>query len=302
MDLRERLQSTLGNAYSIERELGGGGMSRVFLAHEQALGRNIVIKVLSGELTAGLSAERFAREVRLAASLQHPNIVPVLTTGVADGIPWYTMPYVKGESLRARMNETRPLPRRDALSILRDLARALSYAHGEGVIHRDIKPENILLSSDAALVTDFGIAKAISAALTSADQSDSHSGATLTQSGSTLGTPAYMAPEQVAGDTIDHRADVYAWGILAYELVAGTHPFAGKTTPTQLMAAHLSQSPTPLAEKARDISPRLAALVMRSLAKAPDDRPASAAELLKQLDGGYESDDDAKQRSSTRIH
>src|SRR6266550_3281162 len=164
MELRDRLQSTLGSAYSVERELGGGGMSRVFLAQETALGRNVVVKVLSGDLMAGLSGEHFAREVRLAASLQHPNIVPVLTTGFADGIPYYTMPYVRGESLRARMKETPTVGRRQAVSILRDIARALQYAHGEGVIHRDIKPENVLLSGDVAVVTDFGIAKAISVA------------------------------------------------------------------------------------------------------------------------------------------
>ncbi len=141
MQLRDRLQSTLGSAYSVERELGGGGMSRVFLAREVALSRNVVVKVLSGDLAAGLSAERFAREVRLAASLQHPNIVPVLTSGVADGIPYYTMPYVRGESLRARIQQTPVLPTREAISLLRDVARALQYAHGEGVIHRDIKPE-----------------------------------------------------------------------------------------------------------------------------------------------------------------
>ena len=158
MDLRDRLQSTLGDAYSLERELGGGGMSRVFLAQEAALGRSVVVKVLSGDMMAGISAERFAREVRMAASLHHPNIVPVLTTGVADGLPYYTMPYVRGESLRARVRDGEPIPRRHAISILRDLARALQYAHAEGVIHRDIKPEYILLSGDAAVVTDFGIA------------------------------------------------------------------------------------------------------------------------------------------------
>jgi eukaryotic-like serine/threonine-protein kinase len=167
MDPRDRLQATLGSAYTVERELGGGGMSRVFLAQETSLGRNVVVKVLIAELAAGLSAERFAREVRLAASLQHPNIVPVLTTGIADGIPYYTMPYVRGESLRARIKQTPPLPRRQTISVLRDIARALQYAHGEGVIHRDIKPENVLLSGDVAVVSDFGIAKAISAARTS---------------------------------------------------------------------------------------------------------------------------------------
>ena len=152
MELKDRLQATLGSAYTVDRELGGGGMSRVFLAHEASLGRNVVVKVLSSERLGDLSAERFAREVKLAASLQHPNIVPVLATGVADGIPWYTMPYVKGESLRARMHELGTVPRRQVISILRDIARALQYAHEEGIVHRDIKPENVLLSGDAAVV------------------------------------------------------------------------------------------------------------------------------------------------------
>jgi TolB-like protein/tetratricopeptide (TPR) repeat protein len=289
MELRERLQSTLGSTYTVERELGGGGMSRVFLARETALGRNVVVKVLSGEVIAGLSSERFAREVRLAASLQHPNIVPVLTTGTADGIPYYTMPYVKGESLRARMREG-PLPQRHVISVLRDLARALQYAHAEGVIHRDIKPENVLLSGDAAVVTDFGIAKAISAARVSTpDQPETQGGMTLTQAGSTVGTPAYMAPEQVAGDSVDHRVDLYAWGILAYELFTGAHPFAGKTSALQLLTAQLTETPTPLLEKAPDIPPPLADLVMRCLEKKADNRPVSATDLLENLDTAHVS-------------
>ena len=291
MELRDRLQSTLGNAYSVERELGGGGMSRVFLARETALGRNVVIKVLGDDVIAGLSSDRFAREVHLAASLQHPNIVPVLTTGVADGIPYYTMPYVKGESLRAQMQETGKLPRRQVIYILRDLARALQYAHGEGVIHRDIKPENILLSGDAAVVTDFGIAKAISVARTSSssDEEQTPSGMTLTKAGFTVGTPAYMAPEQVASDPVDHRVDIYAWGILAYELLAGVHPFAGKTTAAQLLIAQLTQAPAPLAEIAPDIPDSLADLVMRCLSKPPGQRPASAAELVENLHTTHET-------------
>ena len=288
MDLRDRLQSTLGSAYTIDRELGGGGMSRVFLARETALGRNVVVKVLSENVVIDLSAERFAREVRLAASLQHPNIVPVLTTGVADGVPYYTMPYVKGESLRARMSQDGALPQRLVVSILRDLARALQHAHGEGVVHRDIKPENILLSGDAAVVTDFGIAKAISVALTTSPQ-DPKSDMTLTQAGSSLGTPAYMSPEQVAGDPIDHRTDIYAWGIIAYELLAGEHPFTGKTSVAQILAAQLSQVPAPLTEKVPGVPPLLADLVMRCLSKSPDQRVLSAAALLESLDDVYQS-------------
>src|SRR6185503_15761597 len=288
MDLRERLQSTLGDTYTVERELGGGGMSRVFLAHEPSLGRNVVIKVLHGEMVGDISVERFAREVKLAASLQHPNIVPVLSTGVADGIPWYSMPYVRGESLRARIHDLGTLPRRQVVSILRDLARALQYAHEEGVVHRDIKPENILLSGDAAVVTDFGIAKAISAARTSAPAGTADP-STLTRAGSTIGTPPYMAPEQVAGDAVERRTDLYAWGLIAYELLASGHPFAAKANISQLLAAQLTETPQPLLEKVPSIPPSLASLVMRCLAKDPDKRPASAAEVLDGLDVTLES-------------
>jgi serine/threonine protein kinase/tetratricopeptide (TPR) repeat protein len=265
-------------------------MSRVFLAHEAALGRQVVVKVLSGDLMAGISAERFAREVRLAASLQHPNIVPVLTTGIADTLPYFTMPYVRGESLRVRMNQG-PIPRRHAISVLRDIARALQYAHAEGVIHRDIKPDNVLLSGDAAVVTDFGIAKAISVARTSGAEPAALNGdpRTLTQAGLTVGTPAYMAPEQAAADVMDHRVDIYAWGILAYELLAGAHPFAGKTTAAQLMAAHLGEQPVPLSEKVPDLPPDLVRIVMQCVEKHPDNRPASAGEILESLDGTFES-------------
>ena len=291
MDLRTRLQATLGDAYSLERELGGGGMSRVFVAQEIALGRSVVVKVMSADALAGISAERFAREVRTAASLQHPNIVPVLTTGIADDVPYYTMPYVRGESLRVRMNQGDRIPRRHAISILRDLARALQYAHGEGIVHRDIKPDNVLLADNAAVVTDFGIAKAISAARTTgADAAPTSSNPyTLTQAGLSVGTPAYMAPEQAAADTIDHRVDIYAWGVLAYEMLAGAHPFPDKLTAVQLMAAHLGEKPSPLAEKVPDIPPLLGRLVMRCLEKKPEDRPASAADIIEGLDAAAES-------------
>ena len=251
-DLGAYLQSALGDAYQIERELGGGGMSRVFLAREQALGRAVVIKVLLPVLAAGLRAERFAREVRVVAAMQHPNVVPLFSAGDAAGLPYYVMPYVSGESLRARLTREGRLPLADALSILRDVARALAFAHERGVVHRDVKPENVLLAGDAAVVTDFGIAKALVAAGTGAGERPERASArdlrTLSAVGSTIGTPAYMAPEQATGDPrVDHRADVYAWGVLAYELLAGTHPFADRVTPQELLAAHLSVTPQPLA-------------------------------------------------------
>jgi eukaryotic-like serine/threonine-protein kinase len=255
---RDRLQTTLGTAYTLERELGGGGMSRLFVAREEALGRDVVVKVLAPQLAEGLSAERFTREVRLAAALQEPHIVPVLAAGTtAEGLPYYTMPYVRGESLRARLRQGSVLLG-EAIGILRDVAMALDYAHTRGIVHRDIKPENVLLSGRTAVVTDFGIAKALQASKTAAP--DGPAGAsTLTQAGSSLGTPAYMAPEQAAGDPqVDARADLYAWGVIAYELLAGRHPFAGKATTHELVAAHLAEAPRPVREIASGVPPALA--------------------------------------------
>jgi len=276
--LREQLQTSLGDAYALERELGGGGMSRVFVAWEPALGRRVVVKMLAPELAQGLSVERFAREIRLAAALQHPHVVPVLTAGsTTDGLPYYTMPFVEGESLRARLLAG-AVPFGEAVGILRDVARALEYAHAHGVVHRDIKPENVLLAGRTAAVADFGIAKAVSAARTLAP------GGTLTSVGQSLGTPAYMAPEQGAGDVTDHRADLYAWGVMAYELLAGRHPFADKGSAAQLIAAHIAEAPKPLSDAKPGAPPPIAALVMRCLAKDPEARPHDAGELLAALD------------------
>ena len=223
MDLRQRVQDSLSGTHTIERELGGGGMSRVFVASERRLGRQVVVKVLAPELAAAMSAERFEREIQLAASLQQANIVPVITAGDFDGLPYYTMPFVEGESLRTRI-AAGPVAIGTAIDILRDVAKALAYAHERGVVHRDIKPDNILLSGRSAVVADFGIAKAIAAA------QEKSAGATLTQLGTAVGTPAYMAPEQAAGDpSTDHRADIYAFGCVAYELLAGHPPFHGLT-------------------------------------------------------------------------
>ena len=281
--LREQLQSTLAGAYTIERELGGGGMSRVFVAEESALGRAVVVKVLTPTLAAGVSADRFAREVKLAARLQHPNIVPLLAAGESNGLPYYTMPFVRGESLRARMAAGRSIPIGEAMSVLRDTARALAYAHGEGVVHRDIKPENVLLSGGAAMVADFGIAKAVSDART-AEGPDG--GATmLTQEGMSLGTPAYMAPEQATGQPdIDLRADLYAWGVMAWELLAGAHPFAGRSSVPAMIAAHIAEAPPSLAASRPDVPKALADVVMRCLEKDAARRPQSAGELLSTLD------------------
>jgi serine/threonine-protein kinase len=281
-DLAQQLQESLGSTYSVERELGGGGMSRVFVATETALRRRVVIKVLTPELAQGLSAERFAREIQLAAALQEPHIVPVLATGNAGGLPYFTMPYVEGESLRTRLLRGE-VSYGDAIGILRDVALALEYAHARGIVHRDIKPENVLLSGRTAVVADFGIAKAVSAARTMAPGA-SPSG-TLTSIGQSLGTPAYMAPEQATGDPVDSRADLYAWGIMAYELLAGRHPFADKASTAQLMAAQVMEKPVPLSEKKPGLPPPISALVMQCIEKDPGARPENAIAVVQGLDG-----------------
>ncbi|HTG54131.1 MAG TPA: serine/threonine-protein kinase, partial [Gemmatimonadaceae bacterium] len=222
-DLQDRLGAALGSAYVIERELGGGGMSRVFLARETALDRAVVIKVLPPELEGAVSAERFRREIALCARLQHPTIVPLLTAGTAGDLLYYTMPFIEGTSLRAEFERIGALPIDRATEILRDILEALSFAHARGVIHRDVKPENILLAPHHAVVSDFGVAKAIAAA-----------GGTdpggRTSTGLIIGSPAYMAPEQAAADpAMDHRADLYAVGVVAFEMFAGVGPFPGRT-------------------------------------------------------------------------
>lgn len=276
-DLRQRLESALGETYALDRELGGGGMSRVFLATERALGRQVVIKVLPPQMAEGISAERFTREVKLAARLQHPHIVPLFSAGEADGLPWYSMPFVEGESLRARISRAGELPIAEAMRTLREVASALAYAHGRGVVHRDIKPENVLLSEGAAMVSDFGVAKAL------ADAGEV-SGATLTSLGVALGTPAYMAPEQgMADPRTDHRADIYAFGVLAYELLAGRTPFTGRS-PQATLAAHVTEPPEPVDRLRTSAPPALASLVMRCLAKSPADRPQSAQDLVQAID------------------
>ena len=281
--LLQRLQTSLGTAYTLERELGGGGMSRVFVAREEALQRDVVVKVLTCDDGQALSAERFAREIRFAARLQDPHIVPVLAAGTtSDGLPYYTMPFVRGESLRARMAEGR-VPLAESVSILREVAHALAHAHGHGVVHRDIKPENVLLSEGTAVVTDFGIARAIADARSHLTGTRISAGATLTEIGTSLGTPAYMSPEQAAGDAVDERADIYAWGLVAYELLVGQHPFAHRETSQQLIAAQISELPSEKVLHDAGAPARFAELVMHSLAKNPDERPPSGIALLASL-------------------
>src|SRR3954447_14779578 len=269
-DLRDHLQSSLGGSYMLERELGSGGMSRVFVANDASLERQVVIKVLHPDLAEGLNLERFRREIKVAAQLQHPHIVPLLASGaLAERLLYYTMPFVHGESLRDRLTREGGLPIPLVVSIVRDVASALGHAHRQHVVHRDIKPENILLSDGGALVADFGIAKALSAARAGEQMAAGARPSTITRRGTSLGTPAYMAPEQAAGDDVDHRADLYALGVIAYELLANRHPFAGKTTAQQFIAAHIAEVPPALSAANRSVPASLAALVTQCLAKDP---------------------------------
>src|SRR5688572_27884705 len=239
-DLRDQLQSALGDTYAIERELGGGGMARVFVATERAFERQVVLKVLRPEIGEAVSIERFRRETQLAARLQHPHIVPLFGGGEAGGFLYYTMPLVEGESLRHRLQSQPPLPVADALRLTREAAEALAYAHARGVVHRDIKPENILLSDGHALVTDFGIARAL----------DPAGGERLTSIGLVVGTPAYMSPEQAAGElNVDGRSDIYSLGCVLYEMLVGEAPFSGASV--QAIISRRFTEPAPSVRVAR---------------------------------------------------
>ena len=282
-ELRERLEGSLGDTFAIERELGGGGMSRVFLARERALDRRVVVKVLHPELS-GVNVDRFRREIQVVAQLQHPHIVPVLAAGEAHGILYFTMPYIEGESLRAWLLRELRLSVDDVLRIMHDVADALAYAHERGVVHRDIKPDNVLVSRRHALVTDFGVAKALTAASRGPGSNTGSTGVTTTGSGLAIGTPAYMAPEQAAGDpSTDHRADLYAFGVLAYELLAGRPPFTGRP-PSEILAAHIAEAPPAIETLRSDVPPALASLVMKCLEKRPEDRPQTAAQLRNAIE------------------
>ena len=276
--LQTEVQSALADQFSLDRELPRGGMSRVFVATENALRRRVVIKVLAPELAATLSAERFKREIGLAARLQHPHIVPLLSAGLAGSHLYYTMPYVDGESLRQRMNRERPMAFADIIRTLEEVARALAYAHGEGIVHRDIKPENVMFFHGQAVVLDFGIGKALISASTTETEILS-----ITQVGMSLGTPTYVAPEQAAGDAaLDHRADLYALGVVAYEMITGHPPFASRS-PQVVIEAHARQKPEPLLARRPDVPKHLAAIVMRTLEKRPDDRPSTGDEIVRAL-------------------
>jgi serine/threonine-protein kinase len=273
-EVRDQLQAALGSAFTIERELVGGGMSRVFVATETSLGRRVAIKVLSPELANAISAERFRREIQIVAQLQHPHIVPVHAAGDANGLLYYTMPFVEGETLRARLTRDGAMPIAETIVLLIELADALAYAHSRGVIHRDIKPENVLLSGSHATLADFGIARALTAAT---------GDGRLTTAGLVLGTPAYMAPEQIAGDVgTDTRTDIYSFGLVGYEMLGGSTPFDAKS-PQALLAAQVTVAPRPLSALRADVPPALSAIVMRCLEKEPAKRPHTAADLGTEL-------------------
>ncbi len=284
--LRDALQAALGPTVALGEELPRGGMSRVFAAYDTALQRKVAVKVLAPDLAESLSVERFRREIMVAASLQHPNIVPVLAAGEVGELPYFIMPFVEGESLRARLKRG-PLSVRETVSVMRDVARALSTAHENGIVHRDIKPDNVMLAGGVAMVTDFGVAKAVAAARRSAPRDDVAAASkprTLTGAGMAIGTPAYMAPEQAAGEVnTDHRADLYSLGILGYEMLTGTRPFHGRTM-QQLMAEQLAGTPTPIARRRTDVPAELDTLIMQCLEKSADRRPRTATGVVRVLE------------------
>ena len=272
------LPDVVADRYRTGHEVGRGGMARVYRARDLKHDRDVAIKVVRAELAASLGRDRFLREIAIAARLQHPNILPLYDSGDANGSLYFVMPFEGGPSLRERLARGGALPVAEAVSVLRDVARALQYAHAQGVVHRDIKPDNVMLSGGTAVVADFGIAKAFSAAQTDASRM------TMTQAGAGIGTPAYMAPEQAVGDpSIDHRADLYSYGCLAYEVFTGQTPFLGDSA-HELIAAHVGITPKPLQALRPDVPDGIAQLVGRCLEKLPAARPQSAAELLTVLE------------------
>ncbi len=285
--LRARLQRQLEGTYVIERELSGAGSSHVFLATEVALDRSVVLKVLPPELTADVDAERFRREIQFAAKLQHPHLVPLLSAAIgtagddSDQVRWYSMPYIEGHTLRELLARRGSPPYPEAIRLLREMALALAYAHARGVVHRDIKPENVLLNDGIAMISDFGVAKALD------DASDDalRTGRRVTTVSTVLGTPNYMSPEQIgSAHVVDHRTDLYAFGCVAYELLTGAPPFARPSLRATL-AAQLADAPVPILQQRPELPLPIAEMVMQCLAKSPAERPASASWILRAIEG-----------------
>ena len=276
METLEHLTAAFGGRYHVERELGVGGMATVYLARDIKHDRHVAIKVLRPDLSTSLGSERFLREIRIVARLQHPHILGLIDSGESDGVLYYVMPYVSGESLRTRLAREGEMPIAEAVWILREIADALAHAHSHQIIHRDIKPENVMFSSKHAQVADFGIARAVSEAAAAGP---------ITATGIVVGSPAYMAPEQAASDPgMDHRADIYAFGVLAYEVLTGIPPFTAPSA-VQLVSAHMTRLPEPLTRHRPGIPEALDELVLKCLAKRPADRFQRAEEIVARLDG-----------------
>jgi serine/threonine-protein kinase len=270
----DRLRSALADRYRLGREIGRGGMATVYLAEDLKHNRPVAIKVLRPELTSMLGAERFLREIQIEARLQHINILPVHDSGESDGFLYYVMPYVKGESLRQRIEREKQLPLEDALRITHEIGEALSYAHNQGVVHRDVKPENILLSDGHAVLADFGIARAIGAA----------GGKRITEAGQAIGTPMYMSPEQASGEEeLDGRSDLYSLACVLYEMLAGVPPFTGRTRQA-VLARHVLEPPPPLHIQRSSVPPSVSQAIEKALAKAPADRFSSAHDFCTTLE------------------
>jgi len=272
-ELSQRLRDALSDRYRIERELGRGGMATVFLAEDLRHHRQVAIKVLDPEVAAAVGSERFLREIETVARLTHPHILPLHDSGQAGGLLYYVMPHVAGESLRQRLEREKQLPVEEALRLAREVADALAYAHRQGVVHRDIKPENVLLEEGHALVADFGIARAVAGA----------GGEKLTATGVSVGTPAYMSPEQAAGGRdVDGRSDLYSLGCVLYEMLAGEAPFTGPTAES-LVHQHLNVTPRPVTELRTSVPAPAAAALQRALAKTPADRYTTTGEFAMAL-------------------
>lgn len=275
--IQEQLRAALAGRYRIERSLGRGGMATVYQAVREADGAAVAVKLLQPELTTAQTAERFLREIAFTAGLHHPNIVPLLDSGSADGLVWYVMPLIEGETLRERLMWDRFPPAPRAARLVRQLALALHHAHGNGLVHRDLKPENVLMQGEEPLLADFGIARAV----------HDLGQARITAAGMPMGTPAYMSPEQISGDTLDFRADVYGLGCLLYELLGGQPPYVAATA-AKVMQLHLVGTPVPLETLRPGVPAPLAAVALRALARDPADRFPTALAMADALEGAPE--------------
>src|SRR5829696_1456445 len=272
----ERLAAALAERYRIERELGAGGMATVYLAHDLKHDRKVAIKVLKPELAAVLGAERFLSEIKVTANLQHPNLLPLFDSGEAGELLYYVMPYVEGETLRARLQREQQLPVDETVRLVALMAGALDFAHGRGVVHRDLKPENILLQAGQPVIADFGIALAVSNA----------GGERVTQTGLSLGSPHYMSPEQAAGDrAVDARTDQYALAALTYEMLTGEPPHTGATAQV-IIARLMTEKPRSITSARPAVPKAIDAAVQRALSKAPADRFATCGDFARGLTTG----------------